>query len=144
MTKRIDIDECDLIRLFEAIRYVIVRYEKVDKTMVEFLSQELEEIESHFENEQRGDIIASEIDVVLGFIGGSDSNDDIIERRKDASMDLQERTSEQDSSSDRGMDGECSLGDGGVSGVSNEEAKVYNGIFHRVIGVFQGKKKIEK
>lgn len=75
MAKWTEIAGSDLDRLLEAIRYVIGREgHEIDGPMVEFLKNELSEVEGHLENEKTGDgdTTVSEIDAVLGFFQRKD------------------------------------------------------------------------
>jgi len=70
MAKYVEVEEKDLQILIECIEYVITRYENDDPEMCEYLKEQLSEVLRHVDNETRGGKVASEIDVVLGVIGG--------------------------------------------------------------------------
>jgi hypothetical protein len=68
--KYLEIEEKDLLSLLSTLDYVVVRYSEKDPAMCDHIREVKKKVESHLDNERRGSEIASEIDVILDFIGG--------------------------------------------------------------------------
>jgi len=67
----LELEIADYGDMMTALAYVIQRKGQViDDTMVDYLSEVHDRVSMHVENERSGDEVASEIDAVLGFIGG--------------------------------------------------------------------------
>jgi len=71
MAHYLELEIADYGDVMTAIAYVIKREGRViDKAMVDYLTEVHDRVSMHVENERSGDEVASEIDAVLGFIGG--------------------------------------------------------------------------
>jgi len=75
MSRYMQIEVKDYEQLISCINYVINKFED-DRVLVEYLSEQLAEVEEHTNNEQHGDSIASEITEVISFIQDGDGDEE--------------------------------------------------------------------